>query len=113
MASMKETLESKLEPEALMQERRDWDMRMLQTMQRMVTSPRTKKKVEQCLGKRQKTKRNPHKRTMIKDLTSLKSDRVSLEGGVNKETYSYKLLKKVKKKAQKRKMSKKRRRSRN
>ena len=102
MASIKTTLESKPEPEAPMQERRDWDMRMMETMQRMLTSPRAENKVGQYLGKLRKTERDPEKNKMIEDLTTLKSDGGSLEGGVNKETYNYNMLNKVKKKTQKR-----------
>ena len=62
MSSMKETLESKAEPEAPTQERRDWGMPMMQTMQKMLTSPNAKKMVEQYLGKRRKTERDPEKK---------------------------------------------------
>ena len=76
----------------------------MRMMQRMSTSPKAKKKVKQYLGKRRKTEQKLDKKTMMKDLTSLRSDGGSPEGGVNKETYNYKLLKKVKKKTQKRTM---------
>ena len=69
MANIKETVVSEPEPETPMQERRDWDMRMIGTMQRMLTSPRAKKKVGQYFGELQNTERKPEKKTMIKDLT--------------------------------------------
>ena len=107
MVNMAEVLQTNPGPEAHIQDRRDWDMRMMQSMQRMLTSPRAKKKVGLYVTKRQKTERDPLKKALVKELTNLKADGGTLEGGLNKETYNYKMLQKVTKKAKQKEDKKK------
>ena len=57
--------------------------------------------VSMYLNKRRKTEQGDEKKALIHELTTLKSDGGALDRGSNLETYNYKLLQKVTKKAQK------------
>ena len=107
MDSMLETIKAHPGPEANLQDRRDWDNQVMTNLGRLLSSPRAKKKVQAYVAKRQKTEREPMKKSLVKHLTNLKEDGGMLDGGKNKETYNHKLLQKVAKKAQKKEEAKK------
>ena len=95
--------------EADLQAKRDWDFRLMQGVHRMLSSPRAKRKVGQYVAKRRKTDLvgSDKKAALLKELTTLKDDGGSLDGGINEETYNAKMLKLVAKKAQKKEDDKK------
>ena len=70
-------------------------------MHRNLKSPRARRKVFQYVAKRQKTESGTEKKAIVKELTTLKTDGGILEGGDQEDTYSHKMLQKVKKKQQK------------
>jgi len=65
MKDFKETLDAKPDSEAHIQDKRDWDMKVMQSVHRMLSSPRAKKKVGQYVAKRRKTESGTEKKALV------------------------------------------------
>ena len=94
-------------PEASLQDRRDWELKLLQGVHRNLRSPRTRHKVGLYVAKKQKTESGTEKKAIVAELMKLKDDGGQLDGGDHPETYNGKLLQKVTKKAVKKEEAKK------
>lgn len=85
-----------------LQDRREWDLKMHEKLQALLSSPRAKKKNRQYVETRRSSSAlDANKKDMIQQLTTLKDEGGELKGGANKDTYNHKMKQEVKKRLEK------------
>ena len=82
-----------------LQDRWDWDVKVHEKLQELVSSPRARKKIRQYVqSRRSSSALQASRKDMIKQLTTLTEEGGDLKGGENKDTHTHKMKLKVKKK---------------